>query len=385
MRSILVFLVVCACPPIAVAAVDGGAATQIYEDETGGYPRVGNLSANADGNFVLPVQVESDGTSGEAFRGLILDADGTVVGKPVTWAEEIDGEALPVGEIAAVDATGEQGLASWSEVDLKSDRRKPVLQVFDARTAKPIGEPSSPDSIEGLEALEPYQDGYAGVYSRKISGQVYDVMLQTLDAKGAPFGKPRSLYKGRFGADVALIASPSGTRLVSFEFPYKGPDEITIFKPDGTVKELTLESAGGPSYGIAHASGAAYMLVGQTEEKQLFTQQLTGAGKLKAPRVLGGRPGYAIDVAYSEDGGLLVYRPRGRSACGFVAQELTVSGKPRGATKKLDYDCGAGFVKADVDLEAGEDGRFALAFAAQSGSLDSSLEVDLFGAGLRLR
>lgn len=384
MRSILVFLALCACPALAVAAVAGGAATQIYEDETGGYPRVGKLSANADGNFVLPVQVESDGTSGESFHGLILNADGAVVGKPVTWVEEIDGETFPSGEIAAVDATGEQGLASWYEFDVKSGRRKPVLQVFDARTAKPIGEPTSPDSIEGLEALEPYQDGYAGVYSRKISGQMYDVILQTLDAKGAPVGEPRSLYEGRFGADVALIASASGTRLLSLEFPYKGPDEITIFKPDGTVKELTLESAGGPSYSVAHASGASYMLVGQTEDKQLFTQQLTGTGKLKAPRVLGGRPGNAIEVAYGENGGLLVQRPRSGPDCGFVAQELTVSGKPRGAAKKFDYDCGA-FVKADVDLEAGDDGRFALAFAAQTGSLDSSLEVDLFGAGLRLR
>ena len=152
----------------------------------------------------------------------------------------------------------------------------------------------------------------------------------------------------------------------------------------GTTSVRALESAAGSLYDVAHASGAAFVLVGQTKQKQLFTQQLTGSGKLKAPRVLGGRPGNVIDVAYGEDGGLVVQRPRKGSDCGLVAQELTVSGKSRGAPEAFDYECGA-FVKGAADLAAGDDGRFALAFSSYSGSLDTSLEIDLWAAGLRLR
>ncbi len=384
MRIMVLAVLVLFGSSVAMAAVESGSAQQIYEDETGGYPRVGNLSANADGNFLLPVDVESDGVTNGSFHGLILDADGATVGKPVTWVEEIDGERIVGGEHAAVAADGKEGLATWYETDPNSSAQKSVMQRFDARTAEPVGEPTTIEAIDGIEALEAYRDGYAAVYSNKISGEKYEVLLQLLDAEGAPEGKPRSLYEGRFGAEVTLVASASATRLLAFEKPYKGPTEVTILKPDGSVKERALPSDTGFVYDISHASGATFILAGQTEGKQLYTQQLTGTGKLKPRRVLPGRPGNVIDVAYGEAGGLVVYRPRRGLDCGFVAQELAVSGKPRGAAEKVDYKCDM-FVKERADLAAGDDGGFALAFSALSGSLDSTLEVDLFGAGLRLR
>ncbi len=118
-------------------------------------------------------------------------------------------------------------------------------------------------------------------------------LVQQLDAAGAPSGEPLEIEdEDNDLSDVALERSPSAGRMLLVARRYDGSAAVALFKPDGGAKVSEIKPAGSV-YGVAHASGGAFVFAGRTDEGRLYTQQLTGTGKLKAPRVTQGASGHA--------------------------------------------------------------------------------------------
>ena len=116
-------------------------------------------------------------------------------------------------------------------------------------------------------------------------------LVQQLDATGAPTGEPLEIEdKDDDLSDVTLERSASAGRMLLLARHYDGSASVALFKPDGGAKVFDRKPAGSV-YGVAHASGGTFVFAGRTNKGRLYTQRLTGTGRLKAPRVTQARPG----------------------------------------------------------------------------------------------